>query len=251
MHFHLPKPLHGWREFTGEVGIIVIGVLIALGAEQMVERYHQGAELRQAEDAMTAELRDDDLPQAYARAAIFSCYANQLDAMEQAVASGDRVRFLALATAYRPIFRTWDDQAWQAALASQVLVHAGTKRMQDWSTAYVAMPVLTKDATAEQDQLPLLRAGLGGRGLLSAVQQDRLFQLISVSRHYNRAMTGGSLVLMKFASDAGLTLTQQQKSALLAEARKKFGSCVTEPSPQRLNTESQLSVSTDAVLGRR
>ena len=37
MHFHLPKPLHGWREFWGEVGIIVIGVLIALGAQQVVE----------------------------------------------------------------------------------------------------------------------------------------------------------------------------------------------------------------------
>ena len=40
MHFHLPKPLHGWREFAGEVGIIVIGVLIALGAEQVVETLH-------------------------------------------------------------------------------------------------------------------------------------------------------------------------------------------------------------------
>jgi hypothetical protein len=37
MHFHLPKPLHGWREFIGEVGIIVVGVLIALAAEQVVE----------------------------------------------------------------------------------------------------------------------------------------------------------------------------------------------------------------------
>ena len=36
MHFHLPKPLHGWREFAGEVGIIVLGVLIALGAEQAI-----------------------------------------------------------------------------------------------------------------------------------------------------------------------------------------------------------------------
>jgi hypothetical protein len=25
MHFHLRKPLHGWREFAGEVGIIVLG----------------------------------------------------------------------------------------------------------------------------------------------------------------------------------------------------------------------------------
>src|SRR6476646_9139193 len=40
MHFRLPKPLHGWRAFAGEVGIIVIGVLIALGAEQVVEDWH-------------------------------------------------------------------------------------------------------------------------------------------------------------------------------------------------------------------
>ena len=36
MHLQLPKPLHGWREFAGEVGIIVLGVLIALGLEQLV-----------------------------------------------------------------------------------------------------------------------------------------------------------------------------------------------------------------------
>jgi hypothetical protein len=39
MRFHLPKPLHGWRNFVGEVGIIVIGVLIALGAQQVVETF--------------------------------------------------------------------------------------------------------------------------------------------------------------------------------------------------------------------
>ena len=62
MDVHLPKPLHGWREFAGEVGIIVLGVLIALGAGQAAEFLHQRAELREAENAMTSELRDDDLP---------------------------------------------------------------------------------------------------------------------------------------------------------------------------------------------
>ena len=33
LHIHRPKPLHGWSEFAGEAGIIVIGVLIARGAE--------------------------------------------------------------------------------------------------------------------------------------------------------------------------------------------------------------------------
>jgi hypothetical protein len=50
MHVHLPKPMHGWRQFAGEVGIIVLGVLIALGFEQVVQSIHDrnmAAEARQ------------------------------------------------------------------------------------------------------------------------------------------------------------------------------------------------------------
>ena len=56
MHIHLPKPLHGWREFLGEVGIIVIGVLIALGAEQLIEQVHQGRLRVEAQEAINAEI---------------------------------------------------------------------------------------------------------------------------------------------------------------------------------------------------
>ena len=56
MHFHLPKPLHGWREFAGEVGIIVLGVLIALGFEQVVEDVHWRGEVREAKAALAAAL---------------------------------------------------------------------------------------------------------------------------------------------------------------------------------------------------
>ena len=37
MHVHLPKPLHGWRAFAGEVGIIVLGVIIALAFGQAAQ----------------------------------------------------------------------------------------------------------------------------------------------------------------------------------------------------------------------
>ncbi len=59
MHFHLPKPLHGWREFAGEVGIIVLGVLIALGAQQIAESIHQRGEVRQTRNALDVELSHD------------------------------------------------------------------------------------------------------------------------------------------------------------------------------------------------
>jgi hypothetical protein len=59
MHFHLPKPLHGWRALAGEVGIIVVGVLIALGAEQLVETIHKDSEARDARSEIEGEVVAD------------------------------------------------------------------------------------------------------------------------------------------------------------------------------------------------
>ena len=59
MHVHLPKPLHGWREFVGEVGIIVLGVLLALSAEQIVETLHWRGEARDFRKALKQEMSID------------------------------------------------------------------------------------------------------------------------------------------------------------------------------------------------
>lgn len=56
MHVHLPKPLHGWRAFIGEVGIIVLGVLIALGAEQLVQSFNWRHDVRDFRNAVDTEL---------------------------------------------------------------------------------------------------------------------------------------------------------------------------------------------------
>jgi hypothetical protein len=56
MHFHLPKPLHGWRALVGEVGIIVVGVLIALGAEQIVVAYQTRADVRAFRETINHEI---------------------------------------------------------------------------------------------------------------------------------------------------------------------------------------------------
>ena len=56
MDIHKPKPWHGWAEFLKEIGTIVIGVLIALGAEQTVEWLHRSAEIRETREAINEEL---------------------------------------------------------------------------------------------------------------------------------------------------------------------------------------------------
>jgi hypothetical protein len=59
MHIHLPKPMHGWRDFAGEVGIIVIGVLIALGFGQLAQLLHDRSSANEARGAVRAEVREN------------------------------------------------------------------------------------------------------------------------------------------------------------------------------------------------
>src|SRR5690348_5512212 len=84
MHFHLPKPLHGWREFAGEVGIIVVGVLIALAAEQVVETIHWRHVAAEAHDSISEEMQAEFY--AAAEMAIAQpCIDRQLQSLEAAV----------------------------------------------------------------------------------------------------------------------------------------------------------------------
>lgn len=77
-HFHIPKPLHGWREFVGEVGIIVLGVLIALGFEQLVQLLHDRRTASDARENIRAELTEN-LGRMNERLATQPCVIKRLD----------------------------------------------------------------------------------------------------------------------------------------------------------------------------
>ena len=59
MQFRFPKPLHGWREFLHEVAIIVLGVLIALGLEQLVNSSHDRASAAETRATIRAEMSEN------------------------------------------------------------------------------------------------------------------------------------------------------------------------------------------------
>src|SRR3954454_7810974 len=84
MHFHLPKPLHGWRALVGEVGIIVIGVLIALGAEHVVETLHERTVANDTRRSIRQEL-DTGLASLALRQQAEPCIARRLRKVRQIV----------------------------------------------------------------------------------------------------------------------------------------------------------------------
>lgn len=52
----IPTPLNGWRAFAGEVGVIVLGVLLALGAQQVVEDINVRSDVRELRRTIDHEI---------------------------------------------------------------------------------------------------------------------------------------------------------------------------------------------------
>jgi len=113
---HLPKPIHGWRHFAGEVGIIVLGVLLALGAQQVVESINVRADVGQLRSALRAELADDRARWEDMRAADH-CTMQRLDALDRWAASApDGVR---LDRSFRLMLWNMHSSAWDIAKMSR------------------------------------------------------------------------------------------------------------------------------------
>jgi len=81
MQVRLLTPLHGWRQFAGEVGIIVIGVLIALGAQQVVQNVQQRSDADEAGRAIRGEL-EVNMSRLASRAAQKHCVERRMEEIQ-------------------------------------------------------------------------------------------------------------------------------------------------------------------------
>jgi hypothetical protein len=143
MHFHLPKPLHGWREFAGEVGIIVIGVLIALGFEAIVAEWQWHEKSKAAVDALRPELAANFL-YASEMAIAVPCVDRQLADLEDRVASSGAElnpapqysEAIYARYTYRAPSREWPDQVWEAMIVEGVTSHLDPALRRRLARAY-------------------------------------------------------------------------------------------------------------------
>jgi hypothetical protein len=152
MHFHLPKPLHGWREFTGEVGIIVIGVLIALSAEQVVQNWHWDNEVAVVRDSIVGELANDR-----------ARWQRDLWASHCAVADIDRLDRWASEGAKPPTPPTGSLQSenllsmhsanWKLATGSQTLAHFPMREQLAFAALYDGLGNRELDIARASDEM--------------------------------------------------------------------------------------------------
>jgi hypothetical protein len=151
MHVHLPKPLHGWREFAGEVGIIVLGVLIALGAEQVIEAVHWRHETEATRQALRKEAADN-LSAAATRRRQQSCVDQRLREIAAIFADHSAGRPIRVRGAIgRPISYFGSTDAWNVEMGSQALSHMSLDEKLALSTAFANYENLNDVLRLEQD----------------------------------------------------------------------------------------------------
>jgi hypothetical protein len=123
MDIHKPKPWHGRSEFLKEIGTIVIGVLIAIGGEQLVEMLHWRAVVAAERKSLDAEVADhwDAL---HSRVGMQPCVDRRLAELATLIARHDAGQPLGkLRPVGRPGYFGEDRSAWQMAVADQSLQH--------------------------------------------------------------------------------------------------------------------------------
>jgi hypothetical protein len=223
MHFHLPKPLHGWRAFVGEVGIIVIGVLIALGAEQMVEWVHwrnQVADARRALDSEVAynlgavEKRQQEAP----------CIDRRLREIRSLLAGSTS----GLRSGSRPplgqpqLWRPRTD-VWQAAVAGQAAEHMPLAMRLGYAGLYGGFQWFAQKAEDERDAWSVLAElddpGTLGPEDLASVRQARSRAQVAadkMSANLPRIITAGARLGIKPAAVEETSLTADSIKALCA-----------------------------------
>lgn len=135
-HVHKPKAAHSVGEFLREIGVIVIGVLLALGAEQIAEEFHWRHEVAVERQALLSEARDNLATAAY-RLSEQACIDARLAQVAEVFRRHARGETLGLKGAVaRPPLWTATTGSWDIAVSGQALGHMSQKDKLAFSDAF-------------------------------------------------------------------------------------------------------------------
>jgi hypothetical protein len=157
MHVRVPKPLHGWRAFAGEVGIIVLGVLIAIGFGQIVETLNWSAQVRDAKSALSQDMAQSNRVFAY-RVAAHDCVARRLDRIGGIIEqSAQHKARPAVGDVFPDIGNALFKNAWETSRADQVLAHFDRKSLRLFGSYYLQLDNIGYFMLHENDDWGILR----------------------------------------------------------------------------------------------
>ena len=194
MHIHKPGPPRSPRELLREIGIIVVGILIALALEQSVEWLHWSEQVTRTEAALQAELKTN-FQFAYERRVVDACVNDRIAFLrDRLLAPGPSWKGVGLRTRsngfyktsrmppvfYIP-FRPRRMEAWQTALASGVLNHMPSDRVAIYARIYDQVAMMEETQEAELAALHQIGGLAFDRELMAGERTSYLDRLETIA----------------------------------------------------------------------
>lgn len=180
------KPLHGWRRFLGEVGTIVLGVLIALGLGSIATAIGWRVEASAAREAISLEL-GEALGTAIERTHFAHCVDRRLDELawlvDRAATTG---RLPPLGDIRSPPLRSWNRGIWESSVSAQTTSHFDRAEHKAYVTAYYYIDTLGAANRREMMAWTELYSLVGPGRALSPVDTADLRRALGAAREVNR-----------------------------------------------------------------
>ena len=239
MHVSMPKPLHGWREFAGEVGVVLLGVLLALGAQQLVSDWQWRSEVRDA-DARISEELSFDVALAYERSAIDTCLRPRLTELRDELLKNDptwpgsRVRLAddLFKSSFPPVYRTpgrpWALASWQNAQDSGVIGHFQPERAQQLGGLFETVALL-KQRQSEEENMSESLGDLAFAGPINSAERRANLKTVASLDAIDALIVFDTGILIQDAREAGIGPDPKRLKQLLDQQRSYRGACVRDP----------------------
>ena len=216
MHIHRPKPLHGARELLTEIGVIVIGIVIALTGEQLVEHLRWTHDVGQARESLKGEMELADRFFAL-RVAASSCVERRLDTLDDIIekaAQHKPVQKLGSVGGEPYIGSGLSDSKWQAERASQTLTHFDETELGLLGYYYHQLDSVADLVFREDDAWAELRILEGDPARLGPEDFAGLRRALQHARFDNYLITSISGKELRFAKALHMEAPEPDRSRL-------------------------------------
>lgn len=192
---HKPHPIHGWREFLKEYGIIVLGVLTALALQQMVDTLRWAHEIGEARQALGREIAYN-IKALRLIAVQDGCVTARLDELTR-WADGAAPR--PEVAGRRPTFFTLSTSAWDVANSGQVVAHFPLDQKLSFAGAYASFDN-EREAVAEERTAWVNIVAITADAKLDDADRRELRHAIELARTVGARRRGNAVFVERRAS---------------------------------------------------
>lgn len=158
MRVRFPRPARGWPEFVDDVVIVVLGVILALSAQELAQRQHERSAYRETRNSVFNEV-GENLGRLQKRLATQNCINARLRAFQALLhQSTTRKPLPSPLWVGRPQFWGLPAGKWQAALAAQQADAFSNDELGRLSVLYMSFDQIREFQADEQRAWARLRA---------------------------------------------------------------------------------------------